>query len=191
MLQGIVQRVQGARVVLSVQGVGYIVAIRSPLDFTIGDTVTLHTHLAVRENALDLYGFLLTDELHMFEELIKLPKIGPKSALQILIQADVPLLMKAIAEQDPVYLSKMSGIGKKTSEKIVAELKDIYPHTVETSDGGSTSSNTDIIDALVALGYPQKDARDALQSLPPEITDTNERIKLALRSIGSRSPYSK
>lgn len=184
-LTGTVVDVRVSHMVLDVQGVGYLLAVRSAPDFKVGQEATLHTHLAVRENALDLYGFLLIDELQMFEELIKLPKIGPKSAMQILIQADVVLLKKAIVERDPVYLSKMSGIGKKTAEKIVAELADTYGDDVFGGGAGIHSSDTDVVDALMALGYSQKDARDALRKMPEEITDTNERIKQALKSIGN------
>jgi holliday junction DNA helicase RuvA len=182
-LTGTVAGVRRAHVVVDVHGVGYLVAVRRATTFKHGEIVTLHTHLAVRENALDLYGFLLLDELSMFEELIKLPKIGPKSAMQILTQADVPLLIKAISEQDAVYLTKMSGIGKKTAEKIVSELAEVYEGGVEAGTAGTRSADTDVVDALMALGYSQKDARDALEKLPKEVADVNERIKLALKHI--------
>lgn len=175
----------GVFITLDVGGIGYRVAVREPSSFTLDEEVTLHTHLAVRENALDLYGFLTQDELGVFEELIKLPKIGPKSAMQILMQADVPLLLKAVSEQDASYLTKMSGIGKKTAEKIVVELKDVFGDgALGTAFKGHTT-DTDLIDALMALGYTQKDARDALQKLPKDVTDTNERLKLALKNIVS------
>ncbi len=184
-LSGTVALIRGAAIILDVGGVGYLVAVRSTAEFTVGKAATLHTHLAVRENALDLYGFLDDRELHMFEELIKLPKIGPKSAMQILIQADVATIVKAVAEQDAQYLTKLSGIGKKTAEKIVTELKDVFGEGVAGVGVSGTSGDTDLIDALMALGYSQKDARDALQKLPQKITDTNERLKYALRNIGS------
>lgn len=182
-LTGTISQVRPLHVVLDVGGVGYLVAVRASKHFTVGEMATLHTHLAVRENALDLYGFMLQDELMMFEELIKLPKIGPKSAMQILMQADVPLLIKAISEQDAGYLTKMSGIGKKTAEKIVTELKEVYADGAVHMPGGEHTADTDIVDALVSLGYSQKDARDALLKLPEEITDTNERLKRALKLI--------
>ncbi len=172
-------------IVLSVGGVGYLVAVRLTSAFEIGGLVTLHTHLAVRETALDLYGFLTQDELRMFEHLIKLPKIGPKSAMQILSQAELTLLRQAVRENDPTYLSKMSGIGKKSAEKIVLGLKDIFEgddFLMSETHGGK---DADVIDALIALGYSERDARAALQKLPAEITDTNDRIKHALKFVSS------
>lgn len=183
-LTGVVIRIDLNHIVLDVHGVGYRIAVRSSLDFTLEKTVSLNTYLAVRENALDLYGFMSLDELHMFEELIKLPKIGPKSALQILMQADIALLYKAIDDQDPVYLSKMSGIGKKTAEKIIAELKNVFTNLHLTLESSSPTSDNDTIDALIALGYTMKDARDAVAKIPPDITNTNVRITYALRTIG-------
>ena len=183
MLQGKVASVREGRIVLAVGGVGYIVAIRSTLDFVVGNETTLHTHLAVRENALDLYGFLTLEELRMFEELIKLPKIGPKSAMQILMQADVTTLKKAIATQDPIFLTKMSGIGKKTAEKIVAELKDAFADEIFAES--TPSGDHDVIDALMTLGYSQKDAREASLKISADITDTRKRITAALKIVSS------
>jgi Holliday junction DNA helicase RuvA len=183
MLTGIVCGSRGGRIILEVHGVGYVVAVRSVFDFVEKSTVTLHTYLAVRENALDLYGFALLDELRMFEELITIPKIGPKTALQILMQADVETLTHAIRTQDPLYLSKMSGIGKKTAEKVVLELKDSFD-TDLVSDALS-NEDADVIDALLALGYAHKDVRDVLTKIPPTITDTKKRITEALKRIGS------
>jgi Holliday junction DNA helicase RuvA len=145
--------------------------------------VTLHTHLAVRENALDLYGFVLSEELRMFEELITIPKIGPKTAMQILMQADVGTLKQAIMTGDPVYLTKMSGIGKKTAEKIVAELKESFGGDEFVSS--LTHEDTDVMDALLALGYAHKDVRDAIGKVPATVTDTKKRITEALRIISS------
>jgi holliday junction DNA helicase RuvA len=182
-LSGKVIGTRGGHVIIDCGGVGYLVSVRSVFDFTEGGSVTLHTHLAVRENALDLYGFLLIEELRMFEELIKLPKIGPKSAMQVLMQADVATLKHAIGTGDPVYLSKMSGIGKKTAEKIVAELKDTFGEEAFTAS--ISREDTDVMDALLALGYAHKDIREALAKIPPSFTDTKKRITEALKIVSS------
>lgn len=181
MLTGTVAGSRGGRIVLNVRGVGYLIAVRSVFDFIEGKEATLHTYLAVRENALDLYGFVLLEELTMFEELIKLPKIGPKSGMQILMQADVPTLKHAIETGDPTYLSKMSGIGKKTAEKIVSELKDVFGTDALTSS--LPSGDTDVVDALLALGYSHKDVRETILKLSPGIIDTKKRITEALKLI--------
>jgi len=185
-LQGTVVRVGLTDIVLDVGGVGYRIAVCSPRNFSPKETSRLFTYLAVRENSLDLYGFLTEEEHDIFQLLLKLPKIGPKSAMQILSQADIALLKKAVASNDPTYLSKMSGIGKKSAEKIVAGLKDVF-EDIEFEEKASLDANTDtdVIDALMALGYTQKDARDALKKLPEDITDTTARVKAALKSIGN------
>ncbi len=183
-ITGVVQCHRGMYIVLVTSGgVGYLVAVRTPLDYPVGSSATLHTYLAVRENALDLYGFTQPSDLSMFEALITIPKIGPKTALQILIQADTATLKQAIVTQDPVYLTKMSGIGKKTAEKIVAELKesigaDLHSESIANED-------TDVMDALLTLGYAHKDVRDALARISPTITDTKKRITEALRLLTS------
>ena len=182
-LKGEVADVRAGQVVIMTGGVGYLVAVRSGTVFTIGSTVSLHTYLAVRENALDLYGFETQDELAMFEELIKLPKIGPKTAMQILTQADLETLKKAVHTNDPTYLTKMSGIGKKSAEKIVAGLKDMLEVSEYLGDQGTNSEDADVVDALIALGYSQRDALAALQKIPGDITDTNARIKHALKIV--------
>ena len=186
MLRGTVADISLLHVILDVGGVGYLISVRKPGEFQLGREATLHTHLAVRENALDLYGFQTRDELAMFALLLTIPKIGPKSAMQILTQADIPLLITSITRNDAVYLSKMSGISKKTSEKIVVELQNKFDG-VAFSDTETTiqGEDADLVDALIALGYSQKDARDALLKLPVSIEGTNARIKEALKFLGS------
>lgn len=187
-ITGTVVDATDSSVVIDVAGVGYlvhtsVVGTTLPLD----STQSLWTYLAVRETALDLYGFATRDELEIFELLLSLPKVGPKSALQILTQADITLLKEAVAQEDPTYLTKMSGIGKKTAEKIVHELKDVFAerglNTASNTSGPLHTWQQETIDALVALGYPQKAAREAVQGLPDTVTDTNTALTSALRSL--------
>ncbi|MEM9336688.1 MAG: Holliday junction branch migration protein RuvA [Patescibacteria group bacterium] len=189
-LSGTVEQVDPASLVVSVQGVGYLVAVRNGGDYTLNDEVTLWTYLAVRETALDLYGFATRDELEIFELLLTLPKVGPKSAMQILAQADIELLKQAVANDDASYLSKMSGIGKKTAEKIVHELKDKFADLGAVGADASavvptTSHHADAIDALISLGYPERDARKAVQNLPAEVATTNEAVRTALKVLSN------
>lgn len=195
-LSGIVAGHATNSVVIDVHGVGYLVYTSSlGTQFKIGSEITLHTYLAVRETALDLYGFQLLDELEIFELLISLPKIGPKSASQILSQADISLLKEAVRNEDPTYLSKMSGIGKKSAEKIVAGLKEKF-ETSSIGIVGSEESDTvsaeqadlasDTIDALIALGYTPNDARKAIAGLPPDITSANEAVREALKFLSTQ-----
>ena len=118
-LTGEIIHVADQYVTISVRGVGYLVG--TPVQqagLTVGDAITLHTHLAVRETALDLYGFTTSHELEIFELLLTVPKVGPKSGLQILTQASPDLLMEAIGKKDPVYLHKLSGIGKRLAKML-------------------------------------------------------------------------
>lgn len=185
-LEGTVEFVGITDVVLSVGGVGYRVYTNaSGTALPSGTSARFFTHLAVRENALDLYGFLTPEELGMFELLITLPKIGPKSALQIMTQADMSLLQESVAKNDPVHLSKMSGIGKKTAEKLVLGLKDkLDDFVTEDSLAGGASAGDDVIDALIALGYSAKDARDALKKVDTD-APSHTQIKEALRQLSS------
>ncbi len=188
---GMIRRIHGeilevgvCRVVVDIGGVGYLVHTPSAIEqFKDGETITLQTYLAVRENALDLYGFLTTEELDMFMLLIGLPKIGPKSAMLIMSQADVSLLRKAAVEGDASYLSKISGIGKKSAEKIVMGLRDKFG-AEDIVRGDYSDTDHDVIDALITLGYSQKESRDALAKMSSDMTDTNARIKAALKMLG-------
>lgn len=183
-IRGTVLTKEPFAVVVDVQGVGYLVHTPSPLDaYDLGAEISLHTYLAVRENALDLYGFLSEDELSMFSLLIGLPKIGPKSAMLIMSQADVPLLRKAALSGDATYLSKISGIGKKSAEKIVLGLRDKFG-AGEMVGGDYAEGDHDVMDALITLGYSQKEASDTVRTLPADLTETNARIKAALKLLG-------
>lgn len=184
-LTGEVVDVRLTHIVVQVGGIGYLVAVAKGSGYFLGTQVELHTHLAVRETALDLYGFNTRDDLSMFEHLIKLPKIGPKTAIQILSQADLETLKQAIRTHDPAYLSKMSGLSKKSAEKIVSGLVDIFEGDGYVNTGDSTNqSDSDVIDALITLGYSQRDALQAIQKIPADITDINARIKHALKYVG-------
>lgn len=172
------------RVIVEFGGVGYIVYTNG-LRHTVGEDVSFWTHLAVRETALDLYGFVSEDELEVFELLLTVPKIGPKSAAQILAQTDLTTLRQAVAEQDSGHLSKLSGIGKKTAENIVLGLKSKAEEwsIAYTAEAPPSHFQQEAIDALITLGYPHKDARDAVKGLSSDITTTNSAITAALKQL--------
>jgi Holliday junction DNA helicase RuvA len=173
-------------VTVLVGGVGYQVAVATaPADLREGTTVTLYTHLAVRENALDLYGFIDPADLTLFEHLLTLPKIGPKTALQFMGQADRNLIEQAVAMEDPEHLTKLSGITKKSAEKIVMGLKDkldIAPEVADT-DAPVTANHTDAIEALMTLGYPQRAAREAIQAVQNDGETTDDTPALVNRAL--------
>lgn len=176
-------------VVADVHGVGYLIYTPAGHRYPLESTQCFYTHLAVRENALDLYGFSLRDELDLFLALLNIPKIGPKSALEIMSKADVTTIKSAVLSDDPAYLSKVSGLGKKTAEKVVVGLKDRFdPNDINALTNAHNSVvpayTSDAIDALVALGYPSSDARKVILALPPTVTTANEAVREALRALG-------
>lgn len=174
-------------VVINVSGVGYRIFVAPETLKKIpekGANVKLWTHLHVRDDALDLYGFLHLAELDFFETLISAPGIGPRKALNVLSSAPTDTLRRAIAAGDTSYLSKVSGIGKKTAEKIVVELKEKMAGRGVIVEAPELKDEADALDALVSLGYSQKEAREALQQVPREITSMEKRVKEALKRIG-------
>ena len=175
-------------IVVDVAGVGYKVFVTTDTiaSCTIGETASFWTHMAVRENSLDLYGFVTTEEMSFFELLLDVSGIGPKSALSILIVAPIDTLKMAIATGDTSYLNKVSGIGKKTAEKIVIELRDKLQAFKQEGSASELRGESDVVEALKSLGYSQNEARDALKAIPHSIEGTNARIKEALKVLGGK-----
>ncbi len=184
-LEGSLIESSGKAILLNVSGVGYRL-------FVTTDTIeraqrkkeeklAFYTYLAVRENALDLFGFLTKKELEFFELLITIPGIGPKSALAILGVSSVETLSSAIASGDTAYLTKISGIGRKTAEKIVLELRG---KTGAETESSRFKDENDVMEALKSLGYNEREIREVLKKMPPGDTGTSGRIKEALRLLG-------
>lgn len=174
-------------IVLDVQGVGYKVFITNEtLEIATRNpsNVSLWTYLAVRENALDLYGFASQEEIEFFELLNTISGIGPKSALSILSSAGLETLKSAVASGNSAHLTKIAGIGRKNAEKIVLEL---HGKLAASSDAENQTLQTgsDAIEALQSLGYSQKEARDAIKKVPKEITATGDIVKHALKILGT------
>ncbi len=185
-LSGTVASLSPTQIILEVNGVGYGVAVRSGADFTVGQTVTLHTYLAVRETALDLYGFSDKSGKEIFELLLSVPKIGPKSAMDVIGKSDTRLLIECIQTEDPSRLHKQSGIGKKTCENIVIALKDKIEGMPDSDAKSETatsfnSTQADAIDALVSLGFDPKGARDHVRSKENEKLTVSELVSSALQ----------
>jgi Holliday junction DNA helicase RuvA len=182
-IEGTVVIKRAGFVILSAGGVGYkIAATREALaSCTVGETVALWTHLVVREDSLDLYGFRGEDELHFFELLLTVSGVGPKSALAILDLAPVETLRSAIAQGNAQYLTKVSGVGRKTAEKIVLELREKVGAGVA---GAALQGDEDALEAMKSLGYTLHEARDALRKVPHEITGGSERLRAALKILG-------
>lgn len=181
-LTGTVVLTGGSHFILEVGGIGYkVYATLETIRQVAGkDALTIYTHQVVREDALDLYGFLDPSEVSFFELLITIPGIGPKTALSVLNVAPVETLRRAAAAQDSSYLTKVSGIGKKTADKIILELKDKFG-SVEVPISGATQEELEALEGLQALGYSLKEAREALKEI--EGGTAEERIKQALQKL--------
>lgn len=151
-----------------------------------GTEVTLFCHLHVREDALDLYGFSLAEELEFFELLLTISGVGPKSALAVLDVADLVDLSAAIQEGRPDLLTKAAGIGRKTAERIVLELKG------KVRVGGAEEmvkrmeSDSDLVETLVSLGYRRDQAKSALDKIKKEVVGLEMRLKEALKILGGK-----
>lgn len=141
-----------------------------------------YIHHYLSEDRSDLYGFLKLEDLEFFELLISISGVGPKSALGIMSEADVRALKKAILSEDPSIFTKVSGVGKKTAERILIELSN------KVSDqglGGSTiQDDLEALDALVGLGYKGYEAKEILKKAPKELLAAEERVRWALRYLG-------
>ena len=171
--------------ILEAGGVGYKINTSSDTlakSGKAGEEIFLWIHTHVREDAIDLYGFLDRENLEFFEMLLGVPTIGPKSALAILGIATIETLRKAISTGDTAYLTKVSGIGRKTAGKIVVELRDKIG---EEKEGVSLQGELDVLEALKSLGYSQYEAREALKKVAAS-TDTNSKIREALKILGGR-----
>jgi Holliday junction DNA helicase RuvA len=151
----------------------------------IGNTAKLWTSLYLRQDAPpELYGFLTQEEREFFELLNSVAGVGPKSALGILGLASVEKIKSAIASGEAELLTKVSGIGRKTAERIIVELRSKIKTTKYSKD--ALSADTEALDTLVKLGYSKEEARDALQKIPPEIISLEDRLKEALKLLGGK-----
>jgi Holliday junction DNA helicase RuvA len=175
------------QVLLDVGGVGYEVDVPMSTFFNlpgVGERVTLLTHFVVREDAQLLYGFLTAAERDAFRQLVKISGVGPRTALSVLSGLSVAELAHAVSVQDGARLVKVPGIGKKTAERLLLELKGkLGPDLALPSQAAATTeAGSDIVQALVALGYSEKEANAALKALPPDV-GVSDGIKQALKAL--------
>lgn len=183
-LQGTLAESRADHVVVVVGGVGFKVFVPvNSVNANVGDEIFLHTIMLVREDAITLYGFVSPAEREVFERLITVNGVGPKMALAILGTMSIDRLHSAVASGQFELLTRVPGVGKKTAEKIVFELKD----KLKGADGliaasSFTDVNKDVLDALISFGYSVAEAQAALQSLPPDTPqDFEERMRRALQ----------
>lgn len=176
-------------VVIDVGGVGFLVRVTEE---TIrgfperGNTVFLFTHLHVREDAFELYGFSTEKELRFFELLISVSGVGPKSALSIMDIAELEKLSAAIQEGRPDLMTRASGVGRKTAERIIVELRGKVAALQSQDIVARMEGDSDLVDALVGLGYKRVDAQKAISQIDKKIEGLDARLKEALRIMGGK-----
>jgi len=173
-------------IIIENNGIGYKVfaPINILHEVMEGDQIELYTYQHVREDALMLFGFKDYSQLQLFELLISISGVGPKTGLGVFAVAGVDDIKSAIVNQDASVLKKVSGIGAKTAERIVLELKNKVSGTFEEiKSKQEMAGDVDAIEALVSLGYPINQAREALQQVDAEITDSGEKVRAALKYL--------
>ena len=186
-LSGSIQFIGPDHLVVKVGGVGVRVFVPKTVLEDVGGVgrgITLHTHLIVREQDLSLYGFNTLDDLQLFEVLLSVTGVGPKVSLAILSTLSPELLKSAIMREETAVLQRVPGIGKKTAERIMFQLRD----KLDLSQAGTavplvTDIDADVIDVLTSLGFSIVEAQSALQKLPREIKNVDERVQLALQYL--------
>lgn len=177
-LRGVILEYTVSTVLLEVGGVGYRVLVPSSVvtQLKTGDQAFFYTHDHVREDSHDLYGFLSSADLTLFDQLLGISGVGPKVAMTILGIGTADTVRRAIMAGDLETLTSVPGVGKKTAQKIILELKG---QLVELA--GSSPMDQEVIQALQGLGYTAVQAREVVKQLSPELTNTSDRIREALR----------
>lgn len=185
-IAGILVEKSFPQIVISCNGVGYEVDVPMstfyPLPRT-GEEVTLLTHLVVREDAHLLFGFLTAAERGAFRQLLKISGVGPKVALSVLSGLSVEDLSAAVAAEDAARLTKIPGIGKKTAERLVLELRDKLPKAIPVATrSDATAASADVLNALLGLGYNEREAQAAVKQLPADL-QLADAIRQALKHL--------
>ena len=186
-IKGILLESNPPQIVVDVHGVGYEIDVPMSTFYNLpalGQEVTLLTHMLVREDAQLLYGFLTREERETFRQLLKVSGIGARTALAVLSGLSVGELVNAVAMQDANMLTRVPGIGKKTAERLLLELKDKLTATLGNASVVAAVDNTlsDIINALIGLGYSDREARNAAKKLPEGVS-VSDGIRMALQNI--------
>lgn len=176
LIRGKVLSVGLASAIVEVAGFGIEVRMSAPQTLSVGSGATLATHLALKQDGLELYGFLDEADRDFFELMLSVSGVGTKTALGVLRRAPREALEGAIGKRDLEYLTKVVGLGKKSAEKMLVELADkVGPRAHDNADG-------EVFDTLVALGYTEREARKALQTIPESVVGKDARLKAALSS---------
>ncbi len=186
-LSGTILKIEESSLVIGVGGVGVRVFVpRTVLEDVggVGRSLRLHTHLIVREQELSLYGFETEEDLQLFEVLLGVNGVGPKVALAILATLSPEMLKSAIMREETAVLQRVPGIGKKTAERIMFQLRDKLDLTqVSTAVPLVSDVDADVIDFLTGLGFSIVEAQSALQNIPRDVKSFDERVQMALQRL--------
>ncbi len=187
MLNGKVELKTDKFLIVDVNGIGWRVFCLSALieSAQAGQTIKLFCHLHVREDALELFGFLNYEELAFFELLIAISGIGPRMGLGILSVAPVAKIKEAIAGEREEFLTRVSGIGSKIAKKVILELKDKLPK-ISGAGQSQLKEEVEAIDALVALGDREQEAREVVRGVVKEVRGTENVIRVSLKYLGKK-----
>ena len=181
---------QPPQIIVDVQGLGYEIDVPMSTFYNLpglGEIITLFTHLVVREDAHLLYGFGTNDERRAFRQLLKISGVGPKLALSVLSGLSVADLAQTVAMQETGRLTKIPGVGKKTAERLVLELRDKLDHAPSVAGSSATlkANSGDVLNALLALGYNEREAQWALKQIPNDL-NVSESIRQALKQLSKQ-----
>ncbi len=185
-LTGLLAEKNPPEILLDCHGVGYEVLVPMSTFYNLpalGEKISLFTHFIVREDAQLLYGFGTPGERAAFRQLVKITGVGPRTALSVLSGMSVADLAQAVTLQEAGRIIKVPGIGKKTAERLLLELKGKLGADIGAHVSVGSEAQLDILQALVALGYSDRDAALALKALPKDV-GVSEGIKLALKALG-------
>jgi Holliday junction DNA helicase RuvA len=173
-------------IILDVGDVGYKVFVSSKTLSQIkeGQSVEIFTHQHLREDVSDLFGFLTLEELRFFEAVISVAGVGPRVSMNILAEASILEIKKAIIRGDILFFDSIPGIGRKKAERFILELKDKIDVMPGEKGEKTEVADHDVVEALVKLGYGRKEAQQTVRQMPAEIRETKEKIKWALKSLG-------
>ncbi len=182
-IKGKISHKSGNYVIVEAGSIGYKVFLPQVILLTVkvGQNVEFVTHTYVREDQITLYGFETLAQLEFFELLLTVSGVGPKSGLGIMSLSSLDMIKSAIASGDAAIFKKVSGIGTKTAERVIVELKEKLKDEVGAAP--VAKEHTDVLDALVALGYSQQEARSALKAVPSDVSDIQQKIKIALKAL--------
>ncbi len=189
-ITGTIKAVRKNYIIIATDYLGYKVFVIPQISLSLEPTqkISLFIYTHVREDQLALYGFATMAELELFEILLSVSGIGPRLALAILSLADVEMIKSGIVNQNPEVFTKVSGVGRKTAERLIIELREKIGEENLGSEisGAVAQTHADVVDVLMALGYSRTEARNAVAAIPSELATPDDKIREALRLLAKQ-----